>query len=124
MAHAAPEDPVHGNAPRDTSDPAPAQGPAWPRVLLALLPAIVMASVGASTIWGESGLLARRQLERELVEANAELAAIERDNQRLLRELRLMDEDPVVLERMVAEELGWGAEGATIIRFVEGDATE
>lgn len=91
----------------------------WPRVLLVVLPAVLMASVGVSTIWGESGVFARRQLARELFQANAELAAIERENQRLLRELRLMDEDPVVLERIVAEELGWGRADATIIRFVD-----
>lgn len=113
---------MNGNAPgHPSAAPAPAVGSAWPRTLLVLLPAVLMVSVGVSTIWGESGLLARHQLERELVEANAELAAIERENQRLIRELRLMDEDPAVLERLVAEELGWGRADATIIRFVDAD---
>lgn len=78
-----------------------------------------MVSVGVSTIWGESGVFVRRELARELLQANTELAAVERENQRLIRELRLMDEDPAVLERVVAEELGWGRDDAVIIRFVD-----
>lgn len=87
------------------------------RALLALLPAMIIAGLAASAVWGESGLLARHQLETRLDRANDELATLERENQRLLRDLRLMDQDPVVLERMVAEELGWGREGATLFRF-------
>lgn len=94
------------------------------RLLLALLPTILIVSAGISTIWGDNGLLASQRLAEELVEANAQLAAIERENQRMLRELQHM-EDPVILERMVAEELGWGRPEATIIRFErqEPDAT-
>jgi len=87
------------------------------RVLLALLPALVIASLAASAIWGESGLLVRHQLRGRLASANDDLAAVERENQRLLRDLRLMEQDVVLLERLVAEELGWGREGTTIYRF-------
>ncbi len=87
------------------------------RALLALLPALVIASLAASAIWGESGLLARHELRGRLDKANAELAATERENQRLLRELRVMETDPVLMERMVAEELSWAREGDTIYRF-------
>lgn len=90
------------------------------RALLALLPALVIASLAASAIWGESGLLARHDLHGRLDKANADLAATERENQRLLRELRLMESDPVLLERVVAEELGWAREGDTVYRFDEG----
>jgi cell division protein FtsB len=78
---------------------------------------MVIAGLAASAVWGESGLLARHRLQHRLDHANAELAAIERENQQLLRNLRLMDQDPIVLERMVAEELGWGRDGATLYRF-------
>ena len=99
--------------------PATSQRPLLQRVLLALLPALVIASLAASAIWGESGLLARHQLRGRLVEANQDLASVERENQRLLRRLRLMEQDPVLLERVVAEELGWGREGTTLYRFAE-----
>lgn len=87
------------------------------RLLLALLPAMVIASVGLSAIWGDNGLMARHRLERELAEASADLAGMERENQRLLRELVLMEQDPLTMERLVAEELGWGGEDTTIYRF-------
>jgi len=70
-----------------------------------------------SAIWGQSGLVQRHRLKVQLQTASAELATLERENQRLLRELQLMEEDSVVMERMVAEELGWAAPGATIYRF-------
>lgn len=87
------------------------------RVLLTLIPAIVLASIATSAIWGESGLLVRHDLRERVARSNGELAAIERENQRLLRDLQLIDRDPVVLERMLAEELGWAREGSTIYRF-------
>ena len=87
------------------------------RVVLALLPALLLAGIAASAVWGDSGLLARHRLRADLREANTELARVERENDRLLRELTTGDQDDVVLERMVAEELGWGRDDATIYRF-------
>ncbi len=87
------------------------------RALLALLPALILVSVAVSAVWGDNGLLARAALRADLAKANAELASVERDNEHLLRELHRMDEDPLVRERMVAEELGWGRAEARIYRF-------
>jgi cell division protein FtsB len=98
--------------------------PSPQRVFLALLPALVIASLAASALWGESGLLARHQLRGQLARANDSLADTERENQRLLRELRLMDQDPLLLERMVAEELGWGRQGDVIYRFADDEQAD
>lgn len=87
------------------------------RLLLALLPALVIASIAASTLWGTNGLVARYHLQRDLDDATGRLAAIDRENQRLVRELDRMDADPMILERMVAEELGWGRPGTVLYRF-------
>ena len=87
------------------------------RLFLTLIPAMIVASVALSAIWGVNGLVVRTHLQSDLRDATSRLATIDRENQRLLRELELMDEDPVVLERMVAEELGWGRNDATIYRF-------
>ncbi len=99
---------------------APAIHPTAQRLLLTLLPALVLGTVAVSTIWGENGLLARHRLRAQLAAENAQLASIERDSQRLLRELSLMERDPTVLERMVADELEWGHDDAVIYRF-EGE---
>lgn len=93
-------------------------GPAaMPRLILTVIPAMLIAGIAASTVWGHNGILARRQLERDVDRAGDHLATVERDNQRLLRDLTLMDSDPVVLERTVAEELMMARDGATIYQF-------
>jgi cell division protein FtsB len=108
--------PSPGDADRSPSDP-PIRTPLLHRVLLTLLPATLLVGVVVSAIWGDSGLLARRALQSRLHEANARVAELDRDNQRILHLLSSMDRDPLVLERMVADELGWAREGATVYRF-------
>ena len=66
--------------------------------------------------------MVRNALEQKLVESNAELAALERENQRLVRELQVLERDPLALRRLIAEELGWAEEGAIIYRFQPGTA--
>jgi cell division protein FtsB len=89
------------------------------RLLLSVLPALLLLAVAASVIWGDNGLLVRHQLHGQLTEAQAELAELDRANERTLRELRQMDADPVLVERRVADELGWGHEDAILVRFEE-----
>ena len=87
------------------------------RLLLALLPTVLILSVAVSTVWGDNGLKRRHELRRELRHKTTELATIERENQRMLRQLDLMAEDPIVLERMVVEELGWARPGTVVYTF-------
>ena len=70
-----------------------------------------------SAIWGDNGLVRRLELREELEQANVDLRQTQRDNQRLLRELRLLEDDPIATERIVAEELEWAPEGTTLYRF-------
>lgn len=90
--------------------------------MLAILPALVLAGIGVSAIWGETGLLVRHDLRQRLDSAKGDLAGLERDNQRLIRELSLLERDPIVMEREIAEELGWAREGTTLYRFVPESA--
>ncbi len=87
------------------------------RLILALLPAVLLGGIAASAVWGDNGLVERHRLRTDVRAANSELARIERENDKLLLELTTGDRDPIVLERMVAEELGWGREDATLYRF-------
>ena len=84
---------------------------------LSVAPAVVLFGVVVVTIWGENGIIQRRQLTEELDVANEELALIQAENQRLLLELKQMERDPRVLSRAVADELHWSSEDATIYRF-------
>ena len=87
------------------------------RIVLAILPALLLAGILVAAVFGDNGMNVRWRLGQDLRVHNEALASVERDNQRLLRELNLADRDPVIIERMVAEELGWGQEGATLYRF-------
>ena len=94
------------------------------RVVLAVLPATLLCAIAASAVWGENGLIERHRLRTQVRAANAELAEVERENQRLLRELGTGQRDPVVQERLVAEELGWGQANATLYRFDSVDRAD
>lgn len=88
-----------------------------PRLLLTVVPMLLIVGIGASTLWGHNGVFARAALEADAQRAAARLAKVDRENQRLLRDLALMETDPVVLERMVAEELLMARDGATLYLF-------
>ena len=100
--------------------------PIWvQRLLFAVLPAVLVCGMATWTIVGEAGVLARRDLEHRLIEANKSLADLEKDNRHLLWELRSMDRDRRAMEREVVQELHWAPEGATVYRFVgEQETTE
>jgi cell division protein FtsB len=95
----------------------PPQIPSLPRLVHWLVPAMLLSAVGAWLVWGDSGLVARSALRNQLVKANADLAAVERENQRLVRELVILDRDPRAVERDVADQIGWARPGSTIYRF-------
>ncbi len=82
-----------------------------------VLPAGVLVVLTASAMWGRDGMEARDQLRDRVATAQAELARIDRDNQRLLRELRVLDRSPEARERMVADELQLARPGTLVIRF-------
>ena len=85
--------------------------------MYAALPAAVLIGIALSAIWGENGLLEWRRLEQARVEASEQLAAIQRNNQRKQRKIRLMMSDPIVMERIIADQLGWGREGSELFKF-------
>lgn len=90
------------------------------RLLFAVLPALVLAAAASSVVWGDNGLLVRHQIEGQAQDAQRELARLDRENERLLKDLRSMDQDPIVRERLVADELQWGRPDAVLVRFDDG----
>lgn len=93
------------------------------RILLTVLPAALILVPAGLAIWSDSGTVERARLQRQLEASRADLAAIERDNARLLRELKLAEEEDAVLERWIAEEIGWTRPGTTLIRFDDDPGT-
>jgi len=86
-------------------------------VVFRIIPAGILAAFTAAAIWGRDGLEARDQLRGRFDAAQAELARLDVENQRLLRELRVLDRSPEARERMVADELQLARPGTTIVRF-------
>lgn len=94
------------------------------RILLAALPAFVLGAIVLISIWGDNGLIRRMELSEELRGANAELGRTQRENQRMIRQLKVLEQDPVAAERAVAEDLEWAIEDTTIYRFEPANSTD
>jgi cell division protein FtsB len=89
---------------------------------LVVVPAAVVVVLAATVAWGEKGVVRLVELRVELREANAQLRAIERKNQRLIRDIHALEQDRTAVERVVAEELGWATPQTTLYRFAESGA--
>ncbi|MFK7930157.1 MAG: septum formation initiator family protein [Myxococcota bacterium] len=87
------------------------------RILLAAVPAFVLAAIVLTSIWGDNGLIRRMELTEELEQANTSLRGIQRENQRMQRQIKVLETDPIAAERAVAEDLEWAADGTVIYRF-------
>ncbi|MBN2799573.1 MAG: septum formation initiator family protein [Deltaproteobacteria bacterium] len=92
------------------------------RLIFWVIPALLLVAVVLATVWGDHGVLTRDRYQQELRQEQAALAALERENQRLSREISLMDRDPRVLRRVVADELHWAKDGAVIYDFSDEEA--
>ena len=86
-------------------------------VLFRVVPAGILAAFTAAAIWGGDGLEARDRLRVRVEVAQAELARLDVENQRMLRQIRVLKRSPEARERMVADELQLARPGTTVIRF-------
>lgn len=86
-------------------------------LLLRVVPSLLVVSLVVLTIWGDGGMLEYYDLKAVVEERKDAWAEVERDNMRLMHELKRLESDPVNLERIVAEELGWARSGATLYYF-------
>jgi len=93
------------------------KSPLLTTVVFRILPASILVALTAAAIWGRDGLETRDLLRDRFDASQAELARLDRENQRLLRDLRVLDRSPEARERMVADELQLARPGTTIIRF-------
>lgn len=89
------------------------------RILLSLAPALVLVALAANVVWGAGGLIERYRLKERKAALAAEISAINTENARAQRELRLLSEEPLAVQREAAERLGVAAPGAVIYAFEE-----
>ncbi len=75
------------------------------RVLLLCVFFAVNCLLVYKAVWGGSGLLEYRELQRQQREAEADCVRIDNENKALSREIRLLQSDPDYIEKMVRERL-------------------
>lgn len=89
----------------------------WKSLLVRGIPAVVIVVLTVAVLRGDGGLFRYWELQEASHEARGEWAALERRNTELLFELRQLQADPIQMERLVAEELGYAQPGAVLYRF-------
>jgi hypothetical protein len=108
----------------------PPSHPSWFRRFVGVAgPGVLLGTVVYSMIWGNNGIIARNELRQLAVESEQEKSAIDLKNQYLIRQIELMGSDhaldgsgsvgvdPVIIERLAAEELHWGKPGTVLYTF-------
>lgn len=88
---------------------------AFTAVLVGLASSLLLGDANPWTVWN---------LEREKAEVSAEWAAVERENDRMLREIRALRSDPRVYERLAADRHNVAPEGAVIYAFDEPEPSQ
>ncbi|HMV68087.1 MAG TPA: septum formation initiator family protein [Myxococcota bacterium] len=96
----------------------------WKFLLYRAAPAVVIVLLVAVTVRGEGGLLQYWELQEQAEEARAHWAQLERRNTDLLFGLQQLQADPVQMERLVAEELGYARPGSVLYHFDDGAPLE
>lgn len=87
-----------------------------------VVPTLVLFGLAAYTVWGEHGYVEWTHRAREAEAARAHLAELDGENDRLMLRVRELQDDPIVLERLVADELGLVRPGGRLYVFAD-DAT-
>ena len=86
-------------------------------MLFIVIPGVTLVVLAGLIVWGDKGMMRQLELKTQLGRADVELADIQRQNQRMLRQLKAIETDSRILERIAGEELNMGVVGARIIRF-------
>jgi hypothetical protein len=89
------------------------------RITFRIVPTLIVVGLVGATLFGQSGLLDMWRLQAEANAVKAEWGDVERENSRRLLVLRHLDEDPINVERLLAEEYRWVPEDAHLYEFEE-----
>ena len=95
----------------------------WIEVLVfRVLPTLFLFGIAWGTIFGRHGYQEWLAREREAEALRQQVLAVDDENERLLLRIRQVQDDPVALERLVADELRLARPGATLYEFDDGGA--
>lgn len=90
-------------------------------ILFRVVPTVALVGLATYSVFGDHGFLELLERRREAEAARAELVRVEKSNEQLLLRIRQVQDDPVALERLVADELGLVRPGGALYVFVDED---
>jgi|JI6StandDraft_1071083.scaffolds.fasta_scaffold964921_1 cell division protein FtsB len=88
-------------------------------ILYRAVPSALLIGLVLASAHGGDSILRYWELRQTATESLDAWAQQERQNTRMLLQIRQLDSDPVNVERLIAEELGMAREGATLYHFDE-----
>jgi len=90
------------------------------RALLGLLVLVMV----VHDVFGTHGFLAMRRTQNEIRKVEADLDALSKENAALAQEVKDLNSDPRLIEKIARDDLGLARPGEIIIRIPQGQQTE
>jgi cell division protein FtsB len=75
-------------------------------------------------VFGTHGFLAMRHTQSEIEKVKADLDTLSKENAALAKEVKDLNSDPKLIEKIARDDLGLARPGETIIRIPQGQQTE
>jgi cell division protein FtsL len=75
-------------------------------------------------VFGTHGFLAMRRTESEIKKVKADLDALTKENEALAQEVKDLNSDPRLIEKIARDDLGLARPGEIIIRIPQGQQSE
>jgi cell division protein FtsL len=75
-------------------------------------------------VFGTHGFLAMRRTQNEIRKVNADLDALRKENAALAQEVKDLNSDPRLIEKIARDDLGLARPGEIIIRIPQGQQLE
>jgi cell division protein FtsB len=75
-------------------------------------------------VFGTHGFLAMRHTQSEIKKVKADIEALSKENAALAQEVKDLNSDPKLIEKIARDDLGLARPGETIIRIPQAQQTE
>jgi cell division protein FtsL len=85
---------------------------------------LVMAVMIVHDVFGTHGFLAMQRTQSEIRKVKAELEALSKENAALAQEVKDLNSDPRLIEKIARDDLGLARPGEIIIRIPQGQQLE
>lgn len=87
------------------------------RVSIILLLAVINFALFFKMIWGPTGIMEYRSLKNQQAELQEKISKLDAENMALSRDIRLMQSDPLYVEKLVRQKLHYVRDNELIYLF-------